>query len=143
MSASPQEMPADVRRPTRIARIATVVLVLFTGLMWWRILTCLALWPQPFEQIFDRFDIHGGMPAPTNLLIRCSHLITGCWPLFAGGAVLVLVGLTWLGMRRKCVGWLGLLSAVSFVAAYALPVVVLYLLYLPLMELFMGVSARR
>jgi|WetSurMetagenome_2_1015567.scaffolds.fasta_scaffold30336_3 hypothetical protein len=132
----------ETHKPTRIARIATVVLVLFSGCMWWQILRVLALAPQSFERAFDRFDTPGGMATPTQALINLSHVIAGGWPLFAAVVVLAMAGLIWLGMRRDYVGRLALLALVSFLAACAMLPLVLFGLFLPFLRLLQSISGR-
>ncbi len=68
----------------------TVVICITVG-----ILTILMAFIVPrFEEIFQKFDIKGGLPAPTQILINISHTVKDYWYLIPGIPFLV-----WLTAR--------------------------------------------
>lgn len=123
-----------------ISRVATVLLVLFSGLLWYQILWLLATGPQPFEEMFDRFDIRAGLPVPTRALIGASHVVTTYWYVFGLVGVVAIVWLMWAGLTKRRVGRLAILAAASYVAALALGILMLAGLFMPLIDLFEAVG---
>ncbi len=124
-----------------ISRVATVLLVLFSGLLWYQILWSLATGPQPFEEMFDRFDIRAGLPVPTRALIGASHVITTYWYVFGVLGVVAIVWLMWAGLTKRCVGRLAILAAASFGAGWALGILMLAGLMPPLIDMIEAVGA--
>ena len=124
-----------------ISRVATVLLVLFSGLLWYHILWFLATGPQPFEEMFDRFGIRAGLPVPTRALIGASHVVTTYWYVFGVLGVVAIVWLMWAGLTKRCVGRLAILAAASFGAAWALGILMWAGLLMPLIKLIEAVGA--
>jgi len=119
-----------------ISRVATVLLVLLSGLLWYQILWSLATGPQPFEEMFDRFGIRAGLPVPTRAIIGASHVVTTYWYVFGLVGVAAIVWLMWAGLAKRRVGRLAILAAASYAAAWALGILMLAGLGTPLIDFF-------
>ena len=124
-----------------ISRVATVFLVLFSGLLWYQILWLLATGPQPYEEMFDRFDIRAGLPMPARAIIGASHVVTTYWYVFGVVGVAAIVWLMWAGLTKRRVGRLAILAAVSYAAAWAMGILMLAGLFIPLIDMIEAVGA--
>jgi len=135
------EAPEATEKPTVIARVATVLLILFSALMWATVLDTLAAAGPPFQRIFDKFEITGGLPWTTDFLIGSAQVLNQYWYLFGLGIVAVVAWLIWAGMRRDRLGQLLVLAIASFASLHGAVVLTFIGLMLPLMKLVKALEA--
>jgi len=123
------------QRPSVAWRVVGVFSGLLGGLGWVLLLGILAFIVPRFEEIFARFQVTGGLPWVTAVIIQLSHAVRNWWFLFGPAAAAVLaaplVGCIW----TRTPG--GVIAAVVFgmvsVLAVAVGITVIVLgLFMPL-----------
>lgn len=137
------QLPVAEERSTVISRIASILLVLFSAYMWYRILLVLALAPPPYEEMLGRFNTPGGLPLLTQALIAASHAVTSYWYLFAAAGLVAAVILVWMGSTKRCVGSLAILAAASFGGIFAMGFLMFEGLLIPILRLMITLGLRR
>ena len=135
------EEAAQAQKPTLIARIAGVLLVLFSASMWYGIFLFLAVVPAKMEPAYQKFQMGRALPASIKFLFGASSVITTYWYLFALVVAAVVAWLIWLALRRDRLGRLLLLAGVSFVSSYAAALVVCAATLWPLLRMIKMVGA--
>ena len=135
------EETAQSQRPTLIARIAGVLLVLFSAAMWFAILLVLAAVPAKVEPTYHKFRMGRALPALTKFLFDASSVITAYWYLFALVMVAVVAWLIWLALRRDRLGRLLLLAGVSFVSSNAVAWVLYAAVLWPILRMIKVIGA--
>jgi hypothetical protein len=110
----------DIVRPRSTAsRVASGALVIVGGLVWAGGIGMFMVVVPPFEEIYSKFEISGGIPAATLFCVSMGKILASVWPLLAI-AWLVVVSL--LAVACVSARWRGghlaaiLFAAVSLVA---------------------------
>ena len=137
------QLPVAEERPTVISRIASILLVLFSAYMWYQILLVLALAPPPYERMWDRFEVPGGLPLLTQALIAASHAVMSYWYLFAAAVLIAAAILIWMGWTKRRVGSLAILAAASLGGLFAMGFLMFEGLLMPQLRLMIELSLRR
>lgn len=125
---------------TPISRTATVLLVLIAGYLWYLALQAIALLPPPFERLFAKFEIAGGLPEPTVLLIEAARIVGGYWYLFVAAGLAAAGILIWRGMVRDHLLLALLIAAISFITAGVVWIGTFAAMWLPFITLIHSVG---
>jgi len=126
-------------------RATGVVSGLLGGLAWLLLFGVLLFIVPKFEEMFVRFEIKSGLPAPTKILITLSRILRVAWPLAAAimfgipaaSILLSVFARSSKGAAAAVVFGLGSLLIVLVV----LPVIVTGL-FLPLLDLMQSASGK-
>ena len=131
--------------PTRRARIGGVVLSLAGGAAWVVLLITILVIVPRFENIYQKFDIAGGMPWMTQVVITGSRFVvrTGGIFLLPLGVVLGLCScaLCILDRRRWVVKASALAGAAFLICSVGAVVAIAIAIFRPLMDLVTHVSS--
>jgi len=141
----PDEVPLPLPRSVA-SRVASVCLVVMGGLFWLPgPIMVMAVAPK-FKEIFEKFDIKGGLPPLTEALLSFADFMARVW-CGAGALWVLVVGGLAVGVglaRSRC--WLpvsGVLAGISLLAMLAMLIVLGVTVSLPLMQLIQSVGSRR
>lgn len=132
------EAVAPVRSTFR--RVVSVLLILEGGLLWLGLLLLFAVVSAKWQELYDRFEMKGGLPAPTQLALNLSHLTLRYGYLIAGVWLLLVVVFAWAAARarsRRADTLAGLFAAAPFMIWPLLMLFLVPALYLPLVPLIL------
>ncbi len=136
-------VPAVSQGPSTALKVLGVTLVAGGGLAWLIVFALLALAVPRFEEIFQKFDVEGGLPALTQALIAVSHVIKTWW--YAGVPIGVLAMAVLVYACLVCRSRAGIYAAAAFaalslVAAFIASVLVVIGMFLPMVDLVQDVG---
>jgi hypothetical protein len=98
----------------------------------------LALFVVPrFKEIFEKFDIQGGLPVLTQAIIAVSDVLVGCWFVFVPLWLLVVGGLAvWAGRAgsRRALRLARIFAIIAIIATSVLVPLMVIGLFLPLVQ---------
>jgi hypothetical protein len=129
--------------PVRIIGAAGAVVA---GLCWLAMIGPLLFIVPKFEEIFARFEIKGGLPALTELVIAFSRLVRWFWPAAVGGVLAGAGGLVLLCVLARSRGPAIAAIVAGCVSILALPLYTAALvisLFLPLVTLVEVLPSNR
>ena len=133
------------QRPSVAGRVVGVCFGLVGVLGWVSLIGILAFIVPRFEEIFTRFEVRGGLPWVTAVIIHLSHAVRNWWFLFgpAAAAVLaaLLVGCIWT-RAPGCVIAAVVFGTVSVLAVAVGVTVIVAGLFTPLVTLIQDVGNK-
>lgn len=115
--------------PSTALKVLGICLVAGGGLTWLVVFALFAFHVPRFEEIFQKFDIRGGLPALTQVLIAASHFVKTWWYVLFLAGVLAMGVLVYANL--VCRSRAGLYAAAVFAtlsllaALVAIPLVVI------------------
>jgi hypothetical protein len=84
---------------SRLARMAGAAAAILGGLAWLGVLYLIVTKVPPFERLFEKFEIRGGMPDLTETVIAISHPVAGLWPLWALAITAIAAGIAYASVK--------------------------------------------
>lgn len=131
--------------PSLVLRIVTLLVVLICGIGLYNILAAVAYLHAPYESVFNRFSIQGGLPDLTWLVLGASHLVSSWWFVFAAIGLAAIGFMGWLGWVEPRAGILVALAGLLtlLVANLVLVGLMVVALLVPLMELIRSIGSAR
>jgi len=138
------EEPAPARSVA--SRVVSACLVVLGGLFWLPgPVMALAVAPK-FKEIFEKFDIKGGLPFLTQALLSVADSLAYLWCGAGALWVLAIGGLAVLAGLARWRWWLpvsGVFAGVSFLAMLIAVGVTVVGLFLPLVKLIQSVESHQ
>ena len=136
-------VPGESQGPSTALKILGVCLVAGGGLAWLVVFALFALLVPRFEEIFQKFDVEGRLPALTHALIAVSHIIKTWWYAWVPTGVLAMAALVYADLVcRSRAGFYAAaaFAALSLAAAFITLVLVVIGVFLPLVDLIQDVG---
>ncbi len=138
--------PPAAPPPTTAARIVGAISSLVGGAAWLALLVILVTIVPRFEEIFQKFDIKGGLPESTQVMISVSHIFRSYWffllPLVGGATVAMFIPC--ISGRKRSVATISVVFGAVSCLLFAIAVTVIVVgLFMPLISLVQGVSGAK
>ena len=136
---------ADPQSPSTLSKVIGVFFGVLGGLGWGLLAGVLVFPAARFEEIFERFEIKGGLPAMTCAVLGVSHALRTVWPVVGLVVLAAVAAPAIVCLRARSLGAViasiafGMVSIVAVSVALGLVVMGLFL---PLVQLMQAVGNK-